>query len=118
MTENLWARRMEELQRDRLKAFEQYAKRVDNAQHVLEHLLGVLDARAEALLGRQDDLTVLVRKTPGPKVTVYHSSDRACGRVNGPSRSRTSYREILESEAAERGLKRCSACGWPRQIPA
>ena len=116
MSDSLWARRVAEVQADRLKAHEEYVRRVASAQAWLDHRLGVLASRAEELMGREEDLAVLVRKTPGPTVTTYHSAAKPCGRVTGVSRSRSSYRELLESEAVARRLKRCSACLWTRAI--
>lgn len=58
-------------------------------------------------------LPCLVRNTPGPRRTVYHSADATCDRV----RDRSNFSEHSEYEALEElddpyYLDRCTACDW------
>ncbi|MFH8367706.1 hypothetical protein [Streptomyces sp. NPDC018031] len=56
----------------------------------------------------------LVRWTPGPDLTIYHSRDAPCGRV----RDRRNFRRMNERSARNASpywtLSRCTACLWSR----
>lgn len=60
--------------------------------------------RVEAMRSTVDE-QVLVRKSQGARVEVYHRSDSPCRRV-----TRKGFPSILESEAIARGLSLCQAC--------
>lgn len=65
-----------------------------------------LDAEIEAHKGRKGQPAVLVRRTAGPTVQIYHSAEDPCGRAT----NRRSFQQILLGEAVDRGLRPCSAC--------
>ena len=111
-------RRAAEFTAQRDQAMKTFVDRVDSARESLRKRLERLESQASELATRSEDLVVLVRKTPGPTVKTYHSAARPCGRVTGQARSRASFEERLEGEAVKRGLRRCSACAWPRVEPA
>ncbi|MGF1342878.1 hypothetical protein ACQSMD_22665 [Streptomyces flavovirens] len=71
-------------------------------------------ARRAAKLARESGkIPCLVRWTPGPDLTIYHSADSPCGRV----RERHNFRRMTEAAAKDASqyawLERCSACSWP-----
>ncbi|MEU9011497.1 hypothetical protein AB0D12_17280 [Streptomyces sp. NPDC048479] len=70
-------------------------------------------ARRAAKLARESqEIPCLVRWTPGPDLTIYHSADCPCGRV----RERQNFRRMTEKAAKNASqyawLERCSACSW------
>lgn len=58
---------------------------------------------------------VLVRRTSGPKVEVFHSAQEPCGRVTRKGASPDAYRTLTFSLAERKGLRPCTACGWRQQ---
>jgi hypothetical protein len=109
---NLWGERMASLAEQREQAYQGYLRDVEKARRSLDWYLKALDRQHESLVGLKDDPLVLVRKTAGPEVTVYHSVDHPCGRVTGSARSLASFERRLEGEAKKDRLKRCTACRW------
>lgn len=86
-------------------------------------------AEVESALGRLDEslhpsdvqppppspnVEVLVRRTSGPKPTIFHRADDPCRRVTGEGRSLESFTRQARSRAEVRGLRPCSSCTWPR----
>jgi hypothetical protein len=73
-----------------------------------------VDRKIAAAGNKDTHLPCLVRKTPGPDLTVYHSKDAPCGRV----RDKRNFRVMKESDAKDASpwvwLYRCSACNWHR----
>lgn len=110
--DGLWGARMHEIARRREEAYRRYLASVDAARRMLDQTTDRLDVELERVTGMREDRAVLVRKTPGPVVTTYHSADHPCGRVTGQARSRSSFKQMLEGEARFKSLHRCSACRW------
>jgi hypothetical protein len=71
-----------------------------------------LNAEIEAHKGRKGQPAVLVRRTAGPRVEIYHSAQHPCGRAA----NRASFQQILLGEAVDRGLRSCSACAWDLRL--
>jgi hypothetical protein len=109
---NLWGERMADLAERREREYQDYLRKVEAAKGSLDRDLKALDREHELLVGLKDDPLVLVRKTAGGPVTVYHSVDRPCGRVTGSGIRWTSFVKKLEGEAKKERLKRCTACRW------
>lgn len=99
----------------RLKAFTEYHEEEKKLRRQLEGRLAEIDTETARLLDANQALSCLVRKTPGPDHTVYHSADAPCGRV----RDRSNFKKVDEWTAMEEGdysyyLNRCSACDWDK----
>ena len=103
---------IEGLERKRTGLLESYAKDVARLSLQLKRDLATVDEQVALRMSFAGELEVLKRHTPGPRVTIYHSALRPCGRVTGPGHSRSSFTTVLEAEVKRQGLKRCSACGW------
>jgi hypothetical protein len=58
------------------------------------------------------DAEVLLRSTPGPALTVWHSAAHPCGRAFWLS----NFTLLFETEAERKApsARRCPACSWPR----
>ncbi|WP_405466734.1 hypothetical protein OG783_29020 [Streptomyces jietaisiensis] len=100
----------------KLKILSEYYAEDTRRREKLAADLAEADQEMAALADGSLDLPCLVRITPGPKQTVYHSADAPCGRV----RDRDNYREYSEYEALEEVeevdyyLERCTACDWDK----
>lgn len=105
-SENLWARRRDEINRDRIAAHEAYRRQIAAAQHNDTIRQTAIDNRERALLGWRGQPVVLVRTSIGEPLRVYHRATGTCGWAGDRSR----YIELFESEAKARGLRRCSGC--------
>ncbi|MFF1962922.1 hypothetical protein ACFVW5_04740 [Streptomyces sp. NPDC058232] len=106
---------LKNLQMRRLKAFTHYYAEDKKLRGQLEACLAEIDAEVALLLDKNHELPCLVRRTPGPDHSVYHSADAPCGRV----RDRSNFKEVDEWEAMNEGdysylLNRCTACDWSR----
>lgn len=55
---------------------------------------------------------MLVRRTAGPRPTIYHRAADPCGRVTGEGRSLDSFSAMSATRAQGKGLSPCTAC-WP-----
>ncbi|MGV1010052.1 MAG: hypothetical protein ACOYBY_15820 [Dermatophilaceae bacterium] len=108
--------RLMELKQRRLAAFADFQEWTRMGLDGLELTLSTIEEKEAELRTREPELVVLVRKTAGPDVTVYHSSEAPCGRVTGAARSRSSFDQRFEGEARARRLHRCSACRWPDHL--
>lgn len=108
----VWTARMSELTESERRAVASYLTSTDRARAVLGFELDTLKQRRDRIGGMQNDRTVLVRNTQGPALKTYHADDRPCGRVTGQARSLASFDVVLEGEAKQRHLTRCSACRW------
>ena len=60
---------------------------------------------------------VLVRRTPGPTVEVFHSAGRPCGRVRRKGGSLGAFKITSYSRALKQGLRACSACDFSESTP-
>lgn len=87
-----------------LEALRKFHKRVMSAQEELSRQLDELRVPEAISLPER----VLVRRTPGPAVSVFHATEGTCKRV----RSRDSYKEVSYRQAVDQGLTQCSACDW------
>jgi hypothetical protein len=109
---------MLELERRRRAAHDEFLAKVDNARAELRDIESAINTELRSLAQEAGSLQVLVRRTPGPNVTLYHSAVYPCGRVTGQGRSRTGFEPTSERVARLRGLSRCTACGWWRHEQA
>ncbi len=102
---DLWTQRMKELAEKQEQAYTQYLWEQDQSRKRLDHTLTRLKRERESLMGMRDDRLVLIRTSVGARLKIYHNADRPCGQVTGDGRDRSSFRQILEGEAKNRGLK-------------
>ena len=103
-TTNLIAEELAALQRFRADVLSAL-RRLD------EDLATTVQVQAQEMRAQEPD-EVLVRRTAGPAVTVFHHPTRSCKRVVGKNRSRDSFKVLRRSVALDRGLKPCTACRW------
>jgi hypothetical protein len=100
---------------ERLRAYNRYRQAIQTAQQKLDETLAQIDKAAAEIGDDVLELLCLVRITPGPDHTVYHSARYPCGRV----RDRKNFREVTETRAMREGefdhcLSRCRACDWKK----
>lgn len=109
----------DELTRLRLRKFKilnEYYKEEQKRHAELTERLAEVDRRMAQAVVSGYDMPCLVRITPGPKLTVYHSADATCDRV----RDLRNYQPCSEYEALEEidivdyYLEKCSACDWEK----
>ena len=100
------------LEAEKHRAYEIFEQKIGAAHTELLAELGRIRERLQQVFNVKGELPVLIRITPGPEVTIYHSATHPCGRVTGRHRDRGNYRQLLEREARARYLTRCSACHW------
>lgn len=111
--ETLWGEKMTKLALQREKAYQDHLVREEQSRGKLQRELDQLDRMHSRLEGMKEDVLVLLRSTPGPELSVYHSAMWPCRRVTGRGHSRSNFAEMLEGEAQARAVRRCSACRWP-----
>jgi hypothetical protein len=98
------------------KILSEYYKEERQRRAKVDAELAKIDEKLALLAKASLTLPCLVRNTPGPGQTVYHSADATCGRV----RDRRNYTECSEHDALEEVgdwdyyLQPCSACDWDR----
>ncbi|GAA4863402.1 hypothetical protein GCM10023235_47030 [Kitasatospora terrestris] len=106
------AEEMNTLRLRRLKILDDYHQAQGRLRRGVDALLREVDNEIRQLGDRSSSLPCLVRCTPGPSLTVYHSADAPCGRVH----DRRNFREMPEVEAMDASphvyLERCTACYW------
>lgn len=101
--EELWSQRISD-------EFATQQRILKSARQNLEHSLSRLEQqekRIARLVNMRGQPRILVRITPGPPPTTYHSADEPCGRV----KYRDSFKEMLLGEASA-GLHACTACAY------
>lgn len=107
---------LSELRLCKLKILNDFYAEDRQRQARLETELAKVDHDMALLANASLSLPCLVRKTPGPEQTIYHSADAPCGRV----RDRRNFIECTEHDALEEVgdwdyyLRRCTACNWER----
>ena len=60
-----------------------------------------------------DDQVVLACTRGAGRATEYHNGARPCGRATRTDKVEANWETLLEAEAIERRLHRCTACRWP-----
>jgi hypothetical protein len=70
-----------------------------------EQLQRIENSRAR-LIEKKTDREVLVRKTPGNPVEIFHAADTPCERVS----ILANFERVFLTEAVGRKLRACSAC--------
>ena len=104
--------RILELERRRSVAHMKFVQLLDEGHAQLLREVDAIEEELRQLVSLSGPLPVLIRCTPGPEVTVYHSETHPCRRVSGRGRHRTSFQRTTEQQALIRGLTRCTACNW------
>jgi len=111
---SLQADEINELRLLRLKLLEEHYKEIGRLRGDLHVSLREIDVKIAKVGNRDENLPCLVRRTPGPQLTIYHSADSSCGRVH----DRRNFRKLPEVDARDASpyvwLERCSACDWAR----
>ncbi|MFE7839124.1 hypothetical protein ACFU53_24655 [Streptomyces sp. NPDC057474] len=96
----------------KLKILDDHRKKSQKLQRALDRDLSMIDEVLTQLANTSDQLPCLVRTTPGPELTIYHSADAPCGRVH----SRRNFAVMPEAKAMDASpyayLERCTACKW------
>lgn len=93
-----------------LEALRQFRSEVKSSLERLDEALHVSEPPPAPTRPSEE---VLVRKTPGPRPTIFHSPETPCGRVTGDGRSADNFSTMLRSKAEANGLEPCTAC-WSR----
>lgn len=83
------------------------AAMLQRAHENYDRRLQAIHRRRAEILDMWDQPLVNVRSTYTREAMIYHSTARPCRRLNWPPET------MFEGEAKARGLRRCSACGWP-----
>ncbi|MFE4593356.1 hypothetical protein [Streptomyces laurentii] len=108
------ADQINELRLHRLKLLEEHYKEIGRLRGELHTSLREIDLKIAKVGNRDAKLPCLVRRTPGPQLTIYHAADASCGRVH----DRRNFRKLPEVDARDASpyvwLERCSACDWGR----
>lgn len=98
----------------KLEIMDTYREEALKLEQALADKLAMLDRILVQLADTSDEIPCLVRTTPGPDLTIYHSVDAPCRRVH----SRRNFAEMPETEAKDASpyayLTRCTACRWDR----
>lgn len=100
----------------KFRILNEYYKEERQRREAVDDKLKEIDEKLTLMAKASLTLPCLVRNTPGPGQTVYHSADATCGRV----RDRRNFTECSEHDALEEVgdwnyyLKPCSACDWER----
>ncbi|MFD0056994.1 hypothetical protein ACFVHR_25105 [Streptomyces sp. NPDC127168] len=96
----------------KLKILDDHRKSRHQLERTLDVELAKIDREIAQLGDASAKLPCLVRITPGPELTIYHSVDRPCGRVH----NRRNFKRMREVDAMDASpysyLERCSACDW------
>lgn len=102
----------QELKRERAKILDETHAAVLRLHADSGKKLQDVDRKAVKAARESERMPCLVRWTPGPDLTIYHSADAPCGRV----RDRRNFRRMTEKAAKDASpyawLHRCSACFW------
>lgn len=105
---------LRDLQKERAKILNETHAAVVHLHAVSGKRLQEIERKAVAVAKESGGMPCLVRRTPGPDLTVYHSADASCGRV----RDRGNFKRMTEKAAKNASpyawLYRCSACRWSR----
>lgn len=105
-SDELYLTRLDELLRRKESKLALVRQEFDRAKGALDRI----DTQMRKLKGMKADPVVLVRRSPGPKVEIYHSCEDPCGRVTrGYSGN---FRQVFLREARRKGLRPCSACAY------
>ncbi|MFF2062690.1 hypothetical protein ACFVWZ_12985 [Streptomyces sp. NPDC058200] len=103
----------QDLKQERAKILEEAHSEVLRLHAEANEKLQKIARRAAKVARESEKIPCLVRWTPGPDLTIYHSADCPCGRV----RERHNFRRMTEKTAKNASqyawLERCSACSWP-----
>ncbi|QKW20358.1 hypothetical protein HUT16_15940 [Kitasatospora sp. NA04385] len=103
---------MNTLRLRRLKIMDDHHRAQEKLRRKMLDLLQQVDDEIREVGDRSPSLPCLVRGTPGPSLTVYHSADAPCGRVH----DRRNFWEMPEVDAMDASphtyLERCTACSW------
>ncbi|MFI9465987.1 hypothetical protein ACIHBQ_00680 [Streptomyces sp. NPDC052492] len=98
----------------KLKILDDHRKSRQQLERALDVELAKIDREITQLGDASAKLPCLVRITPGPELTIYHSADYPCGRVH----NRRNFKRMREVDAMDASpyayLERCSACDWRR----
>lgn len=95
-----------------LEALRHYVTESRAALARLEERLSPTQEFQQTRESSEGSVEVLVRRTPGPRPTIYHRASDPCGRVTGEGRSLDSFNPMSASRAQSKGLSPCTAC-WP-----
>lgn len=106
--EELWLEKLESLLHRKEARLNEMAAALRSGSKAVRNL----DAEIDAHKGRRGQAAVLVRRTAGPRVEIYHSAQHPCGRAA----NRSSFQQILLGEAVDRGLRPCTACAWTLRL--
>lgn len=97
--------RIKALKVRRSRAYIKHAGAVRDAQQALDSELEDIEVQLRRLEKAAKEPRVLVRNTPGPKVTVFHSAVSPCGKVNPDMVKAGRFDEMPLSDALSRGLE-------------
>ncbi|MEV0747219.1 hypothetical protein AB0I75_18710 [Streptomyces sp. NPDC050273] len=107
-----FADQVQALRLRKLKVLNDHHKKVQKLERALDTQLEMIDLVLTQVADASDKLPCLVRTTPGPELTIYHSEDAPCGRVY----SRQNFAVMAEADAMDASpyayLERCTACKW------
>ncbi|MCG7524334.1 hypothetical protein MHW47_07775 [Streptomyces sp. OfavH-34-F] len=96
----------------KLKVLDDHRKEVRKLDSARDSELRKIDQELAELGDASASLPCLVRITPGPDLTVYHSAVATCRRVQ----RRWNFKNMPEVDAMDASpytyLERCSACDW------
>jgi hypothetical protein len=71
-----------------------------------------ISLKAAKVAKESGGIPCLVRCTPGPDLTIYHSAEAPCGRVRDLRNFRRLSEKAAKDASPHRWLERCSACSW------
>ncbi|MFI0785705.1 hypothetical protein ACH4Q6_08930 [Streptomyces lydicus] len=107
-----FADQVQALRLRKLKILDDHRKQTQQLERALDVSLMKIDRSIAQLGDACAKLPCLVRITPGPELTIYHSADLPCGRVH----NRQNFKRMPEVDAMDASpysyLERCSACDW------
>ncbi|MFJ4785891.1 hypothetical protein [Streptomyces sp. NPDC088794] len=106
----------QELQKERARILDEAHMEMLRLNFDSDKKLKEVDRKAAKVVNEGESMPCLVRWTPGPDLTIYHSADAPCGRV----RDRRNFRRMTEKAAKDASsyswLHRCSACFWSAAV--
>ncbi|MFG2138876.1 hypothetical protein [Streptomyces sp. NPDC048650] len=109
-----FADQVQALRLRKLKILDDHNTKIQKLHRALNSQLSEIDREISQLGDVSARIPCLVRITPGPELTVYHSAHAPCGRVQ----NRQNFIVLPEVDAMDASpyayLERCSACGWKR----
>lgn len=110
----IYAEVFDGLKQERAEVLKDLHYRVMRLHREADLALSKISLKAAKVARESESIPCLVRWTPGPELTIYHSADAPCGRV----RDRQNFRRMNEKAAKDasphRWLERCGACSWSR----